>query len=401
MTKKIPLGITIIFIIISIAATAAITVFVYLSHYDDLLADLPQRAQQYNKLAEVDELVRQKYYGEINYDSLDKSLVQGYLSGLDENSFYIPAEEYDSYNRFIKGNLSGIGVTLNYDSATDNLFVNSVDSGSPAEQNGIPVGGYIVSVDGNDVNKDNASALITELTDTYDKKLSIVFVDSDGISSEKVLTSGYLKNSVKYSADGSIGYVRLSDIYENSADLFLDAVDYFNENSINKVIIDLRNTDDSDFDVAADIIDIIVPVGSEGTGALYTAKDSKGTTVKQRSSDSAALNFSFVVLVNSRTQGAAELIACDLRDYSKALIFGEKTYGNGTYQDVFRLQDGGAVLLTVAEIFPYISDSFNNVGISPDVVIPSTETFKNQLDINDLNNDDQYKSAYSYLMSQK
>lgn len=402
MTKKIPLGITIILIIVSIAATAVITVFVYLSHYDDLLADLPQRAQQYNKLSEVDELVRQKYFGEIDYDSLDKSLVQGYLAGLDENCFYIPADDYEAYNRLINGNLSGIGVSVYYDAATDNLLVTSVDNGSPAFVSGITNGSYILSVDGNDVNRDNAEAVISDLTATYDKKLNLVFVAADSDTSvEKIVTSGYLDNSVEYSIDENIGYIRISDIYDNTAELFLEAVDYFNENSVDKIILDLRNTDDTNFEVAADIIDIIVPVGSEGTGALYTAKDSEGNTVKQRSSDSTSLDFFFAVLVNSRTQGAAELIACDIRDYSKGLIFGETTYGNGTYQDVFRLQDGAAVLLTVAEIYPYISDSFNNVGIEPDVIIPTTESFKNQFELNIVDEDEQYNSAYAYLSSQK
>lgn len=401
MSKKIPFGITIILVIISIAVTAVITVFVYLSQYDELLADLPKRAQQYSSLEEIDELVRQNYYGDINYDSLDKSLVQGYLTGLDENCFYIPAEEYEVYNRLIKGHLPGIGAELYYDASTDNLIVASVDSSSPAEENNIKVGGYISFVDGNDVTKDNSSVLISSLTEGYDKKVNVVYSD-DGISTvENVITTGYLKNSVVYSYSENIGYLRISDIYDNTAELFLSAIDYFKENSIDKVIIDLRNTDDSNIDVAADIIDAIVPVGSEGTGAIYTAKSSDGATVKQRSSDSSAINMSFAVLVNSRTQGAAELIACDLRDYSKAVIFGEKTYGNGTYQDVFRLQDGGAVLLTVAEIFPYVSDSFNTVGVTPDVIIPTTETFKNQIGISDTENDEQYKSAYSYLSAQK
>ena len=83
-----------------------------------------------------------------------------------------------------------------------------------------------------------------------------------------------------------------------------------------------------------------------------------------------------VVLVNKYSEGGAELLACDLRDYGKAQIVGETTGGKGTLQQVFRLDDGSAVLLTVAEIKPYISESFNGVGVTPD--FPVELTLSNQ-----------------------
>ena len=73
-----------------------------------------------------------------------------------------------------------------------------------------------------------------------------------------------------------------------------------------------------------------------------------------------------VVLVNSKTSGAAELFACDLRDFGIAQLVGDTTAGNGTMQKVFELDDGSAIVLTVAKILPYKSDSFNGKGLEPD-----------------------------------
>lgn len=401
MSKKLPVAVTVILVIVAIAVTAVVTVFVYLSQYDNLLSDLPKRAEQYNKLSEVDELVRQEYYGTIDYESLDRSLVQGYLAGLDENSYYIPADYFDTFSEILKGNSPGIGITASYDKSSDNLKISSVVSESPAEQSGIISGGYVLSVDGKDVTQENSEELIDLLVGTYDKRIRIVYSSDLSDSEELQLSSGFLKKSVSYSINDSTGYVRISAFYENTAELFSDAIDYFVEGSVDGIIIDLRNTEGSDFDVAADIIDMIVPVGSDGTGAIYTAKNSEGVTVKQRSSDVAALNIPLAVLINTRTQGAAELIACDLKDYSKAVVFGEKSYGNGSYQEIFRLQDGSAVLLTVAEIYPYVSESFNGKGISPDVEIITNESFKNLIGVTDLNEDEQYIQAYNYLNLKK
>lgn len=401
MNKKISIGVTAILLIIAICSTAVGTVFIYLAHYDELIALLPQRAQQYDRISEVDELIRSEYYGNINYDSLDYSLIQGYLSGLDENCYYIPADDYDMYARIINGNLAGVGLSLYFDEESSSLNVTSVTEGSPAMQAGLTVGCVINEVNGKSVTQDNQSDLVTLLTKTYDEKIKVVYSSNDTDKKEVQLTSGYVGNSVSYSINDSVGYVRITDFYENTAELFSKAINHFIENSVSAVIIDLRNTQSTGFDFAADIIDMIVPVGTEGTGAIYTAKNSDAVTVKQRSSDSASLNLSFAVLINSRTSGAAELLACDLSDYSKAKLFGEKTYGNGTYQELFRLSDGSAVSLTVAQIYPYISDSFNGIGVAPDVEIITSDSFKNQIGSADLKDDTQYLSAFSYLSGQK
>lgn len=104
-----------------------------------------------------------------------------------------------------------------------------------------------------------------------------------------------------------------------------------------------------------------------------------------------------IVLVNSETAGPAELFACDLRDYGKAQLVGEKTAGNGTMQEAFALSDGGAILLTTAVIQPYISDAYNKVGLTPDTEVPLSSEKRVKLPVLPLAEDDQYQKAYSML----
>ena len=171
--------------------------------------------------------------------------------------------------------------------------------------------------------------------------------------------------------------------------------------NIENVVLDLRNSSGQNFTAAAEIIDYIVPVASEGTGALYSAKNSAGEIIEQKASDSNAQNLRFAVLVNSRTQSAAELIAADIKDFGKGILIGETTAGYGTMQKLFKLSSGGAVYLSVAEIYPYISDTFNNKGIKPDMIIETSDSFKNQIGNTDLSSDDQYKAAVSYFSANK
>lgn len=401
MNKRIPFGIVLALISVSVIASCVGTVFVLLDYYDDLLVELPERAAQYERLADVDELVRNSYYGEIDNEELDNSLTSGYLSGLDDPySYYVSPETKDVYNSYINGELTGIGITSYYDSDSGHLRVSFVDNDSPAEQIGLSPNCYIVSVNGKVVDENNADELNSLINDSSDKKLKIGYLESFDSTEVKEISveSGYRINSCFSCVDGTVGYIKITSFYSDTADLFSAALDNIKNKGISAVILDLRNCNGNNFDVAAKIIDRIVPVGSEGTGAIYTAKNSSGEVIKQVSSDSLSENLSFCVLINDRTECAAELIACDLRDFGKAVIIGENSAGHGTMQEMFTLDNGALVSITVAKVFPYISDSFDNVGVKPDIEITTSESFKNNLKFTeDFSDDEQYSKAYSYL----
>ena len=99
------------------------------------------------------------------------------------------------------------------------------------------------------------------------------------------------------------------------------------------------------------------------------------------------------VLVNGNTSGAAELFACDLRDFGTAQLIGTKTAGNGTMQKVFELSDGSAVALTVAKIIPYKSESFNGTGLEPDHNVELAAEQNSRLPMITLAEDPQYQKA--------
>ena len=166
-----------------------------------------------------------------------------------------------------------------------------------------------------------------------------------------------------------------------------------NSNSVASIIFDVRNTDIGLIQYATDCIDMLVPVGTEGTGAIATAIDKNGNTIETFTSDSDSVSFRMTVLINSGTSGAAELFACDLRDFGMAQLIGVKTAGNGTMQEIFELSDGGAIALTVAKVNPYKSASFNGVGLTPDYEVALTPEQNARLYMLTLEEDGQYQKA--------
>ncbi len=402
MSKKIPIGISIAVLLVAVAASCFVSINVVVRHYNELLVDLPQRAEQYSNLADIEELVRREYFGNIDSEAIDESLATGFLNGLEDSfCYYISSEDFEDYSNLIKGRMPGVGINAYYEKTTDNLVVSSVDESSPVYETEIKKDTQIVSVNGKDITEKNYKLLLSELCDAYDGKVKLSYLqvvdDKKTETKEIELSCGYFDISCFSSIESNVGYVRISNFYENTVQEFQNIMNTFSDEGLDSVVIDLRNTSGADLDVAADMIDIIVPVGNEGTGAIFTAKNSSGDIIKQASSDANSMSSNFAVLVNDRTECAAELMACDLRDFGKAVLVGEKTSGHGSLQELFRLEDGAAVTLTVAEIIPYTSESFNGKGLEPDLNVAISESMKNQLINIALSDDPQFQAALEYL----
>ena len=166
---------------------------------------------------------------------------------------------------------------------------------------------------------------------------------------------------------------------------------------MSSVIFDVRNNDTGLISDVAKCIDMIVPIATEGTNAIATAVDKDGNVIETFTSDSDNTGFAIVILVNNKTSGAAELFACDIRDFGIAQLVGDKTAGNGTMHKIFELSDGSAVALTVAKILPYKSESFNGTGIEPDYSVPLTAEQYSRFEMLTLDEDAQYKKAMNLL----
>lgn len=251
---------------------------------------------------------------------------------------------------------------------------------------------YYGNVDENAVNTGIANGYLSSL-DGYNQILSKAEYEQFRNKSEGIDSDGNEIRTVTYKKFGTAGYVKFHDFNSNTAKEFADAYDILSNNSVTSLILDVRNTDSINIDTAADIIDMIVPIASDGTGAIATATGKDGKAVKVYSSDAESISMPIAVIVNGETSGAGELIACDIRDFGKGTVVGEKTKGNGTYQQIFELSDGGAVILTVARLTPYMSDSYNGTGVTPDYTSEQTEA------TDDLNKDNQFLQAYAIVIS--
>lgn len=393
MNKKISLGLALSLIFLSVALAVTLTMTFSLQIYNGIIKDVTDRSNLYSTVSEIDDLVRENYFGELNENFLNTMMSDGFVEGVgDRYSYYMTATEYADYLDEDKGNKGGIGIIAVYDSQNNNIYVSEVSAKSPAQVQGIQKGDVITAVDSVKVTPSNYEELIKKLDG---EKLTNVQVTFKRGETEKTVSvaRGYSAQSVYYSVTDKVGYIKITAFYSTTVDQLKDALDYMSKNSVTGIVFDLRNTNTGLIRNAVECIDVIAPVATEGTGALATAVDKDGKTIETFTSDSDSRSFAMSILVNGNTSGAAELFACDLRDFGIAQLVGTKTAGNGTMQKVFELSDGSAVALTVAKVVPYKSESFNGTGLEPDHKVELTAEQNSRLPMISLAKDSQYQKA--------
>jgi len=168
-----------------------------------------------------------------------------------------------------------------------------------------------------------------------------------------------------------IGYIRITQVGKQTAEEMRAALDELTARGMKALVFDLRNNPGGVLDGAVAISDFFVD-----TGRILTVKGRAGETVYDASPQESFTNFPIALLVNRKTASAAEIIAACLQDHQRAVVVGERTFGQAIVRTILNLKSGvGAVKLPIAEYFRPSGKSVNRFpnskdsdvwGVSPD-----------------------------------
>ncbi|MDR3345505.1 MAG: PDZ domain-containing protein [Oscillospiraceae bacterium] len=391
---KILLGAAIALIFAAVAATVAITMSISGTMYGNLIKSLSPRVAMYDTIQELDGIVRNNYYGEINNLDHTAQLEIGYIKGIgDSKSRYFSPEEYKAYQQRLKGNEPAAGILTQFKTAAGGLQVTRVFDSSPASKSGLKAGDVITEIAGSAVNAGNAAQLLGKLQGGTLSSVQIKYSRAGKESSVKILL-GYSNPTVVYEMQGEIGYVRIFAFYEKTADEVMYAINALQKKKAAAVVFDVRGVSEGTIANAADVLDKLCPVPVDGSGALATLVGKDGKVQLSYSSDASQVSMRMAVITDGGTSGPAELFACDLRDFDKVYLVGEKTAGDDSAQASFPLKDGGGILLTTAKVRPYKRESYAE-GISPDVAVSLTDENKAKGALLPLAEDAQAQAAFA------
>ena len=370
MLKKIPLSTAVVLILLAVLVTFQITYLAVNNKFEHKLNELEASAEHklYSKLNSVDDLFRKLYIGEIDEAQLADSIIQGYIKGTgDKYAEYMNSEEFERFLNDLGGELEGIGIVVIYNTEYTVLEIASVYPDSPAYEAGVEPGDFIIEVDGVDVATLGFYSAVAAMQGKADTYANFTVARGENYSEriEMSVKRGFIINqSVTHHMynDGtnSIGIIRILMFAENTPGQFKAAVEGLLEQGVQKFVFDVRYNSGGDLNSIVEILDYLLPAGP-----VIRITDIEGN-VETKNSVDGELNAKMAVLINGSTASAAELFAAALRDYQKAELIGEQSFGKGSMQTIMRLEDNSALRVTYRMYSPPYSDNYDGIGITPD-----------------------------------
>lgn len=373
MKKQISPGTVLSLMALTAAATFTITLSMSRKAFNEKVTEVDRLADKYDRLDELDAVVRENFYREVPEEDVLDGILAGYVAGLgDRYSVYRSARELTDYEDTTAGVYTGIGITVTKNDDGDVEIVDLAPGGS-AEQAGIRKGDLLIEVEGISVRENYTEAInkiggevgtsvtlrVQEKASGRQKKLSVKRVHID----EVTILAKML--------DNKIGFIRIDKFRSNTAAQFEEARQKLLREGAKGFIFDVRQNGGGVLGALEQLADPLLP---EGELAFSTTKD--GTRETIITSDANYTDMPYAVLVDGGTASASELFACLLRDYSGAILVGEKTFGKGIMQATLALSSGG-VTLTTATYETGITPCYHEIGLEPDVLSvydPEAET---------------------------
>ena len=330
--------------------------------------------EQARLFAEVLERVKRDYVEPIDDAELLEAAIRGMVSDLDAHSQYLDAGEYRDIRISTTGSYTGIGIEVDY--VGDKVMVVTPIAGSPAARSGLRSGDQIIAIDGVALESDSLQTAIGRLRGHAGSRVTVSVLRDDAVIDHDIRRQIIRVASVHSEfLSPAYGYVRVSQFSENTARELSRAVDDLQEatgDMLEGLVLDLRNNPGGVLDAAVEVSDlfldsgVIVSADGRTVDARFTRSAHRGDIL-----DGADL----VVLVNSGSASASEIVAGALQDHNRALVVGTETFGKGLVQTVLPLSKGRAIKLTTSRYYTPSGDSIHEVGITPDVYVDDTPGF--------------------------
>lgn len=347
-----------------------------------------------NTLASFRKIIDQKFLGEIDEQKILNETIKGYIKGLDDPyTEYMTKEEMEEFSQDVMGNFTGIGIYLTKDTEKNTVIVISPIKDTPAHKAGILPGDIITKVDGVSYTGEQLTEASNKIKGEIGTSVKLEVL-RDGKTMEFEVTREHIKiNHVEAKVlENNIGYIEFNSFDEGCSKEFKEKLEELKKKNITSLVIDIRNNGGGLVTEALDIADFIVE--KDATLLITTDKKQKEEITKAKTDP--IINIPVVVLTNSSSASASEILAGALKDNNKATIVGEKTYGKGVIQELLTLTDGSGLKITTNEYFTPKRNKINKVGITPDVEVKLDEKVQDQLVIEE-KDDTQLQKAIEIL----
>ncbi len=314
----------------------------------------------------------------LTYRQLVYSALKGAVGKLDPHSEFLDADSFQELQDDTEGQFGGLGLMVGMKDGHVTVIAPMDDT--PGSRAGILSGDRIVKVEGKSVDKIPLEDVVKQLRGDPGSTVRLT-VERPGSGALKnfTLTRAVIQMDMIKDLNGQkkfpldenkIGYVRITQFGEKTGEELEAALDQLKRQGMKGLIVDLRWNPGGLLDQAVEVCQKFLPVGQ-----LVVSTEGRHTLEKYfaRGSGDELKNMPVVVLANLGSASAAEIVTGCLQDLHRAVVLGEKTFGKGSVQTIFPLDDGSALKLTVAKYYTPSHKVIHQQGITPDIFVPLTD----------------------------
>ena len=332
-------------------------------NYNELLND-----EHLSEFLEVYASVSGNYYEDVDKDALIDTALNAMLDYLgDSYTTHLNSSETKALEERLAGSYKGIGIEI------IGSEIVGVTKDSPAAEAGLQVGDLLVSVDGTSVGDKSSSEISDLIKNSSDESVSLIINRAGTELTYDVAIADVATKAIAYSLlENNIGYLKM-DIFSKTLSSQVDlALKDMESQGMQKLIMDLRDNTGGYLESAEDTASLFLEKGK----LIYSLENSE-TKADYHDETSACKNYPIVILLNSNSASASEILAAALKDsYSGTILFvGETSYGKGLVQQTYDLSDGSMAKYTSARWLRPNGECINGKGLKPDYEVIKAEMY--------------------------
>ena len=334
--------------------------------------------QQLSLFGDIVTQVKENYVIDPPSDKLIYNAANGMLAGLDPHSSYMNKQDYANMEVQTSGQFGGLGLEV---TQTDGLLkvITPIDD-TPGSRAGIKPGDIIVEINGQSTQGLGLDDAVTKMRGPAGTKITLT-LKRNGINApvhitltREIIKIQDVKDRLYTTPAGTVGYIRLDSFDENADPHIRNAVTDLMKQAhghIHGYILDMR-------DNPGGLLDQAVAVGDDflNSGEIVSThgRHSQDDQVWYAQAGDITNGAPIVILTNSGTASAAEIVTAALQQNRRALVLGTKTFGKGSVQTIMPIDDDGALRLTTALYFTPSGKSIQGYGVSPDITVNDSAT---------------------------
>ena len=321
-------------------------------------------SHEFQEFLDTYEDIKENYYEEIDEGEMLNAGIKGMIEYLgDKYSVYMDEEETEEFNEQVEGKYVGIGTEI-MQLEDGSVVVSNPFEGSPAAKAGLQAGDVIIRVNDTDVTGKTSSEVSNLIKKSADSTVNITVrrddeektftIERETIEIESVDSSVFDVN------DKKVGYIYISIFAANTYQQFEQALEDLEKDGIDSLVIDVRSNSGGYLDCVTEIASLFL-----GKGKVIYQLDTKGIVEKVYDETKTKRDYPIAVLINSSSASASEILAASLKESYGAEVVGVNSYGKGTVQRAYQLENGATVKYTIQKWLTPDGNWINEVGVEP------------------------------------